>query len=117
MTEKDKLLASIDFLRRIGATQVQVRYSDDEKPDIWMIVAKFKKKNNVAANEFEIEASLDPTRAALRLCERLADGSVCSHCHKRVALEPDSLARMPFDQLLCWYQYDPEMKKFRRGCE
>lgn len=116
--DKDKLLAAIDFIRRCGASQVQVRYSDDEEPDIWFVVAKFdKKKTPMAMNGIEVDASTNPTRAALRLCERLCDGSLCSHCHKPAALEPDSLNRMPFDQTICWYQYDPELKKFRRGCE
>jgi uncharacterized protein YecA (UPF0149 family) len=24
---------------------------------------------------------------------------------------------MPADKLICWYVYDPETKKYRRGCE
>ena len=117
MTEKDKLLASIEFLRRIGAKQVQLRYSDDEEPEIWIVVAKFNGKNRLHINGVEMEASTTPLRAGVRLCERLVDGTKCHYCKKSVALEAESLARMPFDQNICWYQYDPELKKFRRGCE
>jgi hypothetical protein len=117
MSDKDKLLAAIEFIRRCGASQVQVRYSDDEEPAVWFVVAKFDKKNSMGMTGFEVDASVNPVRAALRLCERLADGSKCTHCHRPVGLEPDSLLRMPFDRAICWYQYDPELKKFRRGCE
>jgi hypothetical protein len=24
---------------------------------------------------------------------------------------------MPLNESVCWYQWDPEMKTFRRGCE
>lgn len=115
--DSDKLKAGIDFLRRMGAQQFQIRYSDDEKPDIWIAVAIFDGKNPMKIKGVEVDASIDPLRAVLRLCERLADGGECLHCHKRVALEPDSLSHMPFDQMICWYQYDPELKTFRRSCE
>jgi len=113
---KDKLLAAIDYLRRTGARQVQIRYSDEE-PAIWFVVAKFDGKNPAHINGIEVDASDDPLRAALRLCERLTDGGICAHCHKPAAFEASSLLRMPFDRQICWYQYDPELKKFRRGCE
>lgn len=117
MTDRDKLLAAIAFIRSLGAKQVQLRYSDDEEPDIWIVVAKFNKRNRIHADEMEIDASFTPTQAALRLIERLVDGHECRFCRKRMALEATTLARMPFDQLICWYQYDPELKVIRRGCE
>ena len=113
----DKLRAAIDFIQRTGATQVQVRYSDDEKPDLWMVVALYNKKNPLGIEGFEVDASSTPLRAALRLCERLADGGLCTHCNRRIGLEPDSISTMPMNKLICWYQYDPELKTFRRGCE
>ncbi len=110
MIDKEKLVAAIDFLRRTGADQIQVRYSDDTEPPIWFVVAKYQ-------DEIEVDAAVDPLRAALRLCERLADGGMCNHCKRPVGFDPDTLLRMPFDKVICWCQYDPELKTFRRGCE
>jgi len=109
--DEDKLKAAIEFIRRTGARQVQVRYSDDERPTVWFVVAKYPK------NHYEMDAALTPLRAALRLCERLCDGGMCAYCHRPAGFEPDHLWRMPWDKVICWYQYDPELKTFRRGCE
>jgi hypothetical protein len=106
-----KMVAAIEFIRRTGARRVQIRFHDDEEPTVWMVVASYD------GDRHEVDASLDPTRAALRLCERLADGGECVHCHRPTGLEPDSLDRMPMDRAICWYQWDPELEKFRRGCE
>jgi hypothetical protein len=121
--ERDRLLAAFDFVRRTGAKSVQLRWSDDEQPVVWMMVAEY----HVDANgrpardggevRHEVDASLDPVRACLRLCERLADGGQCTHCGRPAGLDPDSLDTMPLNELVCWYQYDPELKTFRRGCE
>jgi hypothetical protein len=47
----------------------------------------------------------------------LVDGAMCAHCGKPTGLEPTLLVDMPFPEHICWYQYDPELKTFRRGCE
>ena len=117
MSDADKLKAAMDFLRSIGAEHVRLRVSNDEEPEIWIVVAEYKGKNRLHIRGTHVEASLDATRAAIRLCERLVDGSYCVHCEKRVAIEAELLAKMPFDHMICWYQYDPEMKVFRRSCE
>jgi hypothetical protein len=106
-----RFLAALGFVRRTGASEIQIRYSDDELPTIWFVVAKYPD------NKFEVDASLDPVRAALRLCERLADGGQCTHCGRPTGLEPDHIETMPLNRTICWYQYDPELKTFRRGCE
>lgn len=117
MTDSDKIRAAISFIRSLGAKQVQLRYSDDEEPDIWIAVARFDKKNRIHADELEVDASLTAIQAVIRLTERLMDGNSCRFCRKRMALEANTLAKMPFDQLICWYQWDPELKVIRRGCE
>jgi hypothetical protein len=109
-----KLLAALDFVRRTGATSISIRYHDDEQPVVWLVVASYVVDGD---ERHEVDASLDPVRAALRLCERLADGGQCTHCGRPSGLDPDSLETMPLDRLVCWYQYDPELRKFRRGCE
>jgi hypothetical protein len=115
--QKDKLQAALDFLRRTGARQIQVRYSDDEMPVVWFVVASYDGANPTGTKGVETDAALSPTAAVLRLCERLADGGQCTHCGRPTGFEPHLLLRMPYDQQICWYQYDPELKTYRRGCE
>lgn len=64
----------------------------------------------------EVGAGLDPTTALYRVAETLVDGELCKHCGRPtgVELSPDG---MPLDDVVCWYQYDPELATFRRGCE
>ena len=66
---------------------------------------------------YEVDASLDPERAVLRLAERLIDGGICVHCQRPAGLDPDSLDSMPMNKMICWYQYDPGTKRFVRGCD
>ena len=107
-----RLAACADLVRRTGAATFQMRYSDDEKPVVWMAVATYPDGRGEAA------ASLDPLRAAVRLAEQLVDGAMCTHCHQPTALITDFTATLT-DVLpqLCEYVYDPEMATFRRSCE
>lgn len=107
----DKMKAGIELIRRSGAKEFQMRFSDDEKPIVWMVLAGY------GDGRYEVDAAFDPERAALRLCERLVDGGRCAHCGRPTGLELDSLEVMPMNKMICWYQYDPELKKFRRACE
>lgn len=115
--DKEKLLAAIDLIRRTGASQVQVRYSDDEYPVVWMVVALYNGKNPNKTQGAEVACALDATQAAYRLCEKLLDGGQCTHCSRDVRFEHSLLVRMPMDDKICWYQYDPGSKKYVRGCE
>ena len=109
--EQDRMMAGVEMIRRTGAASIQVRYSDDEEPVVWFVVATYD--NGMS----ETDASLSPVRAVLRLCERLCDGATCAHCKRPAGLDPDTLDTMPLNDLVCWYQYDSELKTFRRGCE
>jgi hypothetical protein len=116
-------MAGVDLIRRVGALQFQIRYSDDEQPAIWVAVAGFNLNHGrpVPAKQkgklhWESASALDPTIAILRLCESLIDGGTCQHCQRPTGFTPD-LDRMPLDELVCWYQFDPELATFRRGCE
>jgi hypothetical protein len=108
--DEPRLLAGIDLLRRTGAAETQIRFHDDEKPVVWIAVA-------VYSQGAEAAGALDPVLAVLRLCEQVIDGGQCVHCKRPAGLDPDTLDRMPLDKLVCWYQYDPELQTFRRGCE
>lgn len=121
--DEPKLAAAVKFLRRTGMREFQLRYSDDEAPVVWMAIAKYSvDENTIPVAEggrlvYEVDASLDPLRATLRLCERMADGGLCTHCHRPTGFEPDSLNSMPLSEHVCWWQWDPELRVFRRGCE
>ncbi len=106
-----RMTAAVDLIGRTGAESFQLRYSDEEQPVIWVAVAGY------SGSRHEADASLDPVRAVLRLAERLVDGGKCQHCHRHTGLDPDSIDKMPLDAFICWYQFDPELRTFRRGCE
>lgn len=106
-----RLIAAVEMVRRTGASNFSIRYTDDEEPVVWIAVADY------GEGRCEVDASLDPLRAVLRLCERLVDGGTCTHCGRPAGLDPDALETMPMNELVCWYQYDPERQTFRRGCE
>lgn len=109
----DLLVACVDFIGRMGAKSVQIRYSDDEEPVVWFVVAEYERKGKPY---FETNAAMTPDQAAIRLCETLADAGQCTHCKKPTGFT-DSIDRMPLEDVVCWYQYDPELKTIRRGCE
>ena len=106
-----KVLAGVHLIGRTGATNVQIRFSDEETPVVWMAVAIYE-------SGAEADGGLDPVTALMRLCERLVDGGECKHCHKPTAFYED-LIEVPtlLGQTLCIYMWDPELKTFRRGCE
>lgn len=110
-TDDPRLAAAFVMLGRTGAKTASLRYQDDEQPVVWIAVGTW------SGGRHECAAALDPIRAALRLCEQVVDGGQCTHCHRPTGFEPDSLDEMPLDPLFCWYQWDPELATFRRGCE
>lgn len=128
------LTAAVDMIGRTGATQVQIRYSDDEVPVVWFLVAAYKSaetrtKNRRSGNPaqrgapdapelvYESASASNPIEASYRLLERLLDGGVCQHCGRPSGVNRDWQDEMPASQLICWYTYDPEIRKFRRACE
>lgn len=107
---KDVFLAAVDMLYRTGAKQFQARWQDDEQPTVFMAVAQW------SDDRYDVGAGMDPVTAVLRLLDQVIDGGVCQYCGKMTGITVD-FDEMGFDDLVCWYQFDPEMKKFRRGCE
>lgn len=105
-----RMQAAIKMIGRTGAQEFQLRYSDDEKPIVWMAVARWGKQH-------EVGASLNPVVACIRLLETVIDGGECAHCHRPSGISDDFSTTMPLDDLVCWYVFDPEMVTFRRGCE
>lgn len=111
-----KIVAGVELLRRCGMESFQLRYSDDERPIVWIAVAILHERITGRTGVSEAAAALHPETATMRLCAQLVDGGTCSHCGKPTGFEvtPDA---MPLQRTICWYQWDPELKTFRRGCE
>ena len=108
---EERFLAGVKMVQRTGSSQFQLRWSDDEQPIVWFAVALYKDGN------WDTAAGRNPWVAVGRLLETLVDGGTCTHCNRPTGLDPDSIDTMPLNDLVCWYQYDPELKTFRRGCE
>lgn len=109
-----KFNAALDLLRRTGMSEFQIRYSDDEKPVVWLAVGRWGRNGKDA---HEVACALNPVRAVLRLCEQIVDGGSCTHCNRLTGFEADQVGPLLLDKTFCWYQWDPELKTFRRGCE
>ena len=107
--EDFQLIAAVDLLGHTGAEEFQIRHSpEDEQPITWTALARWDKT-------WECAASMYPLQAVFRLCDQVIDGGQCQHCKKPAGFEP-SIDPMPLNQFVCWYQWDPERKVFRRGC-
>lgn len=107
------LTACVDLIGRTGAEGFWMRFQDDEEPVVWIAQARYQRDGREV---YEIDAALDPTRAAFRLCERLVDGGQCQHCHRPTGITED-FGPVLAEEVFCWYQFDPELKTFRRACE
>lgn len=106
-----KMIAGIDLIGRTGADNMQLRWSDDEVPKVWIAVALY------SGGRFVVAAGATAEHAVLQLCEQVVDGGTCTWCKRPTAMEPASLDDMPAPGLICWYQWDPELETYRRGCE
>lgn len=108
-------LGLVQWFPRLGATELQVRYSDDQAPVVWMAVVKVGRAKDRAV--YEAAAALDPSDAIKRLASQIIDGGQCVHCGKPTGFEPDwTTPDFGTDRLVCWVTYDPELKRIRLGC-
>ena len=101
--------AAVRLIGHTGAQEFQIRFCDEEKPVIWMAIARY-------GQQLAIGASITPLTAVFKLCDDLIDGGQCTHCHRPTGFEP-GLSSMPLDELVCWCQWDPSHEEFRRGCK
>jgi hypothetical protein len=115
MPDQDRFDAGVSLLQRTGARQFQIRYSDDEEPVVWIAVGGWPKPESDSLTHVAA-AALAPSLAVLALCEKVIDGGACVHCGRATVFLPTIEDVIPGDTL-CRYQYDPELKTFRRDCE
>lgn len=126
-THEDLLKACAAFVPRLGAQSFEIRFSEPDDPEprkacadpgpnragsptVWIAIAFF------AGAPPQVAAALSPGRAAFRLLEDLVDGGQCAHCKRPTGIT-DGISAMPAARAVCWYQFDPELVVFRRGCE
>lgn len=114
------LTASMELFPRLGAREVEVRFSEPDEgtsgPVVWMAIATFSGGPFGNALPPQVAAALAPEKAAFRLLEQLVDGGQCRHCNRPTGIS-DKFMQMPAAEAVCWYQFDPELTRFRRGCE
>ncbi len=105
----DVLAAAIKLVGRSGATGLAIGYSDEHTPPVWFAVARY-------GDQHEAAGAMTPRQAVLRLLDELVDGGLCLHCHRPTGVTVDH-GPQSLPEVVCWYQYDPERKTFRRSCE
>jgi hypothetical protein len=112
------------MLKRTGARQVEIRYSDDDQPVVWFAVALYstdkrgRPRDGGPLNRWETAAGHHAQEAVLRLCQQILDGAVCHHCQRPSMFYEDiDTTTGPLDHTVCIYSWDPELATFRRSCE
>jgi hypothetical protein len=120
--EDPRYIGAIELIRRVGAREIQLRYDEEQHPIVWVCTAAFSIINGKPSGRGKINAhqasgGLDPLRAIFALCHICLDRQgVCLHCGRNTMFD-ENFSPQPLENFYCWYQWDPEMKTFRRGCE
>lgn len=107
--------ACIDMIPRTGARALEFRYSEPEhegSPVVWIAIAEYQRQGRPV---HETGAALAPDVAAFRLLEQLLDGGRCVHCTRPTGITLNH-GWVPMSSAFCWFQLDPELSVFRRGC-
>jgi hypothetical protein len=113
--EMERTTALITMIGRTGAKSTKIQFCEEERPTVWMAVAAYPIEGS--DDEIFIAAGdLSPLSAVFCLVEKLVDGGTCQTCRKPTGIVMD-IDEMPLGSVVCWYQYDPELKSIRRGCE
>ena len=117
-----RYVAAIDLIRRNGAREIQLRYDEEQKPIVWVATAGFsiidgKISGRGKVNAHQAGGGLDPLTAIFALCRACLDRrGQCVHCGRNTMFD-ENFESQPLALFYCWYQWDPELKMFRRGCE
>lgn len=105
-----RMVAAIALIGHTGAAEFQIRYDDDPEPVVWVANVKYEES-------YEAAGGMTPLTATLRLAALLIDGGTCVHCRRMTMIEHDWRENVIFAKEVCWRQYDPELKTYRRSCE
>lgn len=109
--EDDRIVACIAMIGATGASQSEVRYSDDNDPVIWMGISKH-------GEHYSVAAGMTPLEAIFRLTELLIDGGECTGCHLPTGISDKwDGSEMLLEGQVCWWKYDAAEKTFLRGCD
>ena len=109
LDEDPRLPAAVALIGRTGAEEFQIRYCEEEEPVVWLAAARWH-------DHWEAAGGTNPRQAIFRLCDQLIDGGRCTHCSRPTGFAAE-FDDMPLGNTICWYQWDPELETFRRGCE
>lgn len=107
-TDDPRMPAAVDLIGRSGAHEFAIRYCEEVEPTVWIAQSRHGRAWTVAV-------ALTPLGAVFNLCDDLIDGGQCQHCGRPTGFEPTT-DPMPMPEHVCWYQWDPELATFRRGC-
>lgn len=82
---QDAIYASIDVIRRMGATMIEIGYLNEDAPTSeqadWYAQAIFR------GTKIFSEHHTSPTQAVDSLARRLLDGAICQQCGRVVSLD------------------------------
>lgn len=117
----ERMAPAIALLGKTGARDFELRFSEPEEdlggPIIWIAIATYlRTRGPLVEPAAECAAALEPEAAVFRLLDQVIDGGFCTHCKKTTGFDK-GFGAMPLSGLVCWWQWDPETKAFRRGCE
>jgi hypothetical protein len=125
--EDPRFTGGIALLERTGMIEFQLRWQDDNDPCVWLAVAQYfigrdgrpqPQRTSGTKIGYRVGSALSPLGAVMNLCERVIDGGACTHCRRPTMFHPDlDLEPTPLDPAFCMYEWDPELKVYRRGCE
>jgi hypothetical protein len=116
----DRLKAYVDMVGRTGSVEFQFRWEDSVEPMVFIACSKHELVNTETGDKrdhYVFGCGTEPLAAVFMLLESLMDGGICTHCHKPTGVHDDFSEDMPLPDYVCWFSYDPELKKVRRGCE
>lgn len=107
-----RMAAAAELLGHTGVTDFKLWYCVEQLPPVtWIAACRWERPGQ----QWEAAAALHPLLAVFRLCDAVLDGGQCLHCGRPTGFTPD-FDPMPLSDLVCWYQWDPELEVFRRSC-
>lgn len=116
-----RFLPAVDVVKRTGAREFQMRWSDDEHPTVWIATAGYSSidgtpRSTGKINAWKIGAGLDPLRALFALCDSVVDGATCAHCGRPagfIAATQETIG----DRVICWWLWDAETNRYVQQCQ